>query len=160
MLQAWLVVAISPKFYTVYTILFHKYVGSNIGFKIFMSHFSMFVPTKANVKIANVNMGHAQVIGIILCNFTNWPIIYPVVPVYYCPGHPSNTISLGALRCYVVFQKVTYEPLEHCDSVEPRSSSWRSSYKTRNNLDYLQIKTFKVNHQINNNLVVPTVYGL
>ena len=32
-------------------------------------------------------------------------------PVYYCPGHPSNTISLGAFKCYVGFQRVTSEIL-------------------------------------------------
>ena len=60
----------------------------------------MFVPTKSDVKLANENMGHAQVIGIILCHFTNFPIIYPVAPVYYCPGHPSNTILPGELKFY------------------------------------------------------------
>ena len=34
--------------------------------------------------------GHTQGIGIILFHFPNCFIIYPVVPVYYCPGHPSN----------------------------------------------------------------------
>ena len=57
-----------------------------------MSHFSMFIPTKADVEFADGNMGHYQEIGIILCHFPNCTIIYPVVPVCYCPGHPSNTI--------------------------------------------------------------------
>ena len=48
-----------------------------------MSHFYMFVPNKANVKLANRNMGHAQVIEIILCCFNNFPIIYLMGPVYY-----------------------------------------------------------------------------
>ena len=77
-----------------------------------MSHFSVFAPTKVTVKLANGNMVHAQVIGIILCYFSNCPIIYPVGIVYYCPGHPSNTISLGDLKFYVFFLKVTPEPLE------------------------------------------------
>ena len=66
-----------------------------------MSHFSMFVPTKATVKLANVNTGHAQVVGIILCCFPNCPIIYTVGTVYYFPGHPSNTISSVALNFYL-----------------------------------------------------------
>ena len=74
-----------------------------------MSHFSMFVPTKSDVKFANENMGHAQVIGIIWFNFTNFPIIYPAVTVYYCPGNPSNTISSGDLQFHLGFQKVTSE---------------------------------------------------
>ena len=63
-----------------------------------MSHFSMFLPTKATVKLANGNTGNAQVIGIILCIFPNCYIMYTVVPVYYfqvtlpTPSHqmPSN----------------------------------------------------------------------
>ena len=80
-----------------------------------MSHFSMFVPTKATMKMADENTGHAQAIGIILCRFPNCSIIYPAVTVYYCTGHPSNTISSGDLKFYVGFQTVTSEPIEHCD---------------------------------------------
>ena len=43
----------------------------------------MFVPINANIKFANNNKVHAQVIGIILCHFINRPIIYPVAPFYY-----------------------------------------------------------------------------
>ena len=90
----------------------------------------MFVPTKSDAKLANVYMGHAQVIGIILCNFTNCPIIYPVVPVYYCPGKPSNTISLGDLKFYPGFQNITSEHLEHFDFVYPQGSSLRPPFHT------------------------------
>ena len=93
-----------------------------------MSHFSMFFPTEATVKLANGNTGHAQGIGIILCCFTNCSIIYPVVTVYYFPGHPYNTISSGALNFYIGFKKVTSEPLENCDFVEPQGRYWRSPY--------------------------------
>ena len=119
------------KFYTVSTVLFHKYGGVNVAVKNFMSHFYMFVPTKANVKLANGNTGHAQVIGIILCRFPNCLIIYPAGPVYYCPGYSSNTISSGALKFYIGFKKVTSETLEHCDFVEPQGCSWRSPYQTQ-----------------------------
>ena len=84
-----------------------------------MSHFSMFVPTKATVKLDNGNTVHAQGIGIILCCFPNCLIIYPVGPVYFFPGHPSNNISSGALKFYIGFKKVTSEPIEHCDFVDP-----------------------------------------
>ena len=97
--------------------LFHKYAGENVAVANCMSHFSMFVPTKSNVKLANVNMGHAQVIGIILCHFTNCPIIYPVVPAYHCTGNPSNTISACDLKFYPGFKNITSEHLEHCDFV-------------------------------------------
>ena len=86
----------------------------------------MYFTTNITVKLANENTGHAQEIGIILCNCTNCSIIYTVVPVYYFPGHPSNTISLSALKCYVGFKKVTYETLEHYDFVNTEGSSWRS----------------------------------
>ena len=77
----------------------------------------MLVPTKSYVKLAKVNMGLTQVIEIILIFFPNFPIIYPVEPIYYCPGHPSNIISQGALKFYVGFQEVTSKHLERCDFV-------------------------------------------
>ena len=54
--------------------LFHTYGGANIGVKNCMSQFYMFVPTKSNVKLANENMGHEQVIGIVLC----FPLTVPL----------------------------------------------------------------------------------
>ena len=83
MLQDRLVVPNSSKFYTISTVLFHRYGGANVGITNFMSHFYMFVPSKDILKIARGNTGHAQGIGIILCSFTNFTIIYPMVPVYY-----------------------------------------------------------------------------
>ena len=88
-------------FYTVSTVLFHKYGVANVSVTNFMSHFYMFVPTKSNVKLANGNTGHAQGIGIILCRFPSCLIIYPVGPVCYCPGHPSNSISSGDIKLYI-----------------------------------------------------------
>ena len=101
MLQAWLVVAPTSKFYILSTVLFNKDEGANIEVKNCMSHFSMFVPTNSTVKLSNGNTGHAQGIGVILCRFPKFSIIYPVGPVYYCSGHPSNTISSGALKFYI-----------------------------------------------------------
>ena len=80
----------------------------------------------------------------ILRHFTNFPIIYPVVRVYYCPGNPSITISLGDIKFYLGFQKVTSEHLEHCDFVYPQGSSWRPPFHACKTLDYLQLKTVKV----------------
>ena len=79
------------KIYTVSTVLFHKYGWVNVAFKNCMSHFYMFAPTTTTVKLENVNTGRTQEIGIILCRFPNFSIIYPVVPVYYFPGHPPWT---------------------------------------------------------------------
>ena len=105
-------------------------------------------------------MGHDQLIGIFLFSFPKCPIIYQVGPVYYCPGHPSNTISSGSLKFYVGFQKVISEILEYCDFVDAQGCSWRSPNQTRNNLDYLQIEYFRVKPQRKNNIVAPTVCGL
>ena len=91
--------------------MFHKYIELNVAVTNFMSHFSVLVPAKATMQLANINTGHAQVIGIILCHFTNCPVIYLVGPVYYFPGHYSKNISLGALKFFVGFQKVTSETL-------------------------------------------------
>ena len=132
-------IAPTSKFYTVSTVLFHKYGGANFAVTNCMSQFSMFSPTNATVKLANGNTGHTQGINIILRRFPNCNIIYTVGPVYNFTGQPSNTISSGALTFYVSFQKVTYEPLEHCDFVEPLCCSWRSPYQTQNILDYIQV---------------------
>ena len=78
----------------------------------------MFVLTKSNMKLSNGNTGHSQLIGVILCCFTNYSIIYPVVPVYYFPGHPYKIIPLGALKCNVGLKNVTSEPLDNFDFVE------------------------------------------
>ena len=110
-----------------------------------MSHYSMFLPTKVNVKLADGKTGHAQGIGIFLCCFPNWSIIYPVGKVYYFPCHPSNTISSGDIKFYVEFQKFTSEPLEQCDLVDPQFCSWRSPHSTQNKLNYIQIKIVKFN---------------
>ena len=86
--------------------------------------------------------------------------IYPFGTVYYFPGHPSNTISSGALKFYIGFKKVTSEPLENCNFVDPQDRSWRSLYQTHNNLDYLQLKIFKVKPHRDNNIVVSTFCGI
>ena len=106
MLQAWLVVSPPSIFHTFSTVIFFKDGGENDAVTNFMSHFSMFFQTKATVKMANVNMVHTQGIGFILCCFTNCSVIYPVVPVYYCPRRPSKTISLGALKFMLVFKRL------------------------------------------------------
>ena len=98
-----MVVASPSKFYTVFTVLFHKYGVANVAVTNCMSHFSIFVPTKATVKSDNGTTGHAQGIGIILCRFPNCSVVYTVRPFYYCPGHPYNNISSGDLKFYIVF---------------------------------------------------------
>ena len=131
--------------YIVSTVLFHKYGGANFALTNCMSHFSMFFPTKATVKLSNGNTVYDQIIVIVLCCSPNCSIIYPFGPVYYFPGHSSNTISSGALKFYIIILKVASEPLEHCEFFDPQSGSCKSPYQTQNNLDYLQLKIFKVN---------------
>ena len=143
--------------YTLYTVLFHNYGGADVSVTNYMSPFSIFVSTKATVKMANGNTGHAQGIGIILCLFTNCYILYPLGQVYYFLGHHSNTISSGALKFYVGFQKFTFEPIKHCEFVDSIGSSLKSLYQNQNNIDYFQIDIVKVSPQIDRNIVVPTV---
>ena len=102
-IQALLVVAPPSKIYTVSTVLFYKDIGTNVAVKNCISHFSMFVPTKSTLILANGNTGHAQGIGVILCHFPNCSNIYLVGPVYYCRGQPSNTRSSGTLKFYIGF---------------------------------------------------------
>ena len=66
------------------------------------------------MKLSDGNTGHAQVIGIVLCIFPKCPNIYYVGPVYYCPCHPSDTISLDALNFMLVF-KILYQ--KHLNTV-------------------------------------------
>ena len=81
-------VAPSSKFYTVSTVLFQKNGGANVAVTNCVPHFSMFSPTKFNVKLYNGNTVHAQEIGVVLCRFPNCAIVYSVIPVYYFPGCP------------------------------------------------------------------------
>ena len=135
MIQYQLVVDPISNLYTVSTVLFCKYGVANVAVKNWISRFYLFVPTKDTVKLANRNTWHAQWIGIILCCFTHYSIMYPVGPVYYCPGHSPNTISSVALKFYVGSQRVASEPLEHYDFVDLKGCSWRSTYQTKNNLN-------------------------
>ena len=97
-------------------------------YKLHVTHNSMLVPTKATVKLANLNTVHSQGVCTILCSFPTFTIIYSVGPVYYCSCHLSNTILLGALKFYVSFQNITSEPLEKHYFVDPQGHSWISSY--------------------------------
>ena len=54
--------------------MFHKDGGSNFGVVNCMYHFSMFIPTKYNVKLANVNMVHDQVIDFFCVAFFYAPL--------------------------------------------------------------------------------------
>ena len=64
-------------------------------------------------------------------------------PFYYFPGDNSNTISSGALKLYIGFQKIKSEPLEYFDFVDLQGLSWRSPHQSQNNLDHLEIENFQ-----------------
>ena len=53
-----------------------------------------------------------------------------------------------------------YEPLKHCDFVEPQGSSWRPPHQTQNNPEHFKIELVKVNPQRDRNIFVPTVCSL
>ena len=57
-LQSWLVVATSSNIYAVYTFFSHKDGGANVTVTDCMTTISMFVPTKATVKLDNGNTGY------------------------------------------------------------------------------------------------------
>ena len=103
--------------------LFHTDVVADVAVTNCMSHFSFFFLTKATIKIDNGNTVHSQDIRKFLYSFPNCSIICTGGPVYYFPGHPSNTISSVSLKFYVGFQKVVSDPLEYCDFVGPQGCS-------------------------------------
>ena len=119
-----------------------------------------FFPTNTTVKLANGNTGNAQGIGIILSLFPNCSIIYPVRPCYYFKGHPSKHYHIRFPQILCWFKNVTYEPLEHCDFVDPQYCSWISPWQPQNNLDYIKIEIIKFKPQRNSNIVVPNVCDL
>ena len=53
-------VVLESKFYTVSTMLFHKDRRTNFEVAKFVSHFSMSLTTKVNIKLANGKRGEAQ----------------------------------------------------------------------------------------------------
>ena len=61
---------------------------------------------------------------------------------------------------FILVKKVTFEPLEHCDFVDPQGHSWRSIYQNCNNIDYLQLEMVNINPHRDKNIFVPTVCGI
>ena len=148
MLESGLVVNNSSKCYTSSTVFFHKDEGYNV------------VVTNLSHIFLCLSHPNPKELGLFYVIFQNFPIIYPVVPVYYLPGHPSNTISQGDLKMFIGFQKVTSEPLEHCNFMHLQSCSWRRPYRAQKILDYLHIEVVRVNPTRNKDIVIPTICGL
>ena len=61
------------------------------------------------------------------------------------------------LSCFINTEE---QILQSQISCHPQGFSWRSTYHTQNNFDYLQIDIFKVNPQRDSNIVVPNVCSL
>ena len=85
-------VAPPSKFYIVSTLLFHKYRGVNFEVMNCISLFSMFVLTKATVKLAKGNTAHAQTVGIIY-------VIFLIIPLYIKWSH-FNIVQVTLLTPY------------------------------------------------------------
>ena len=106
-------VAPPSKFYTVSTVLFHKYGGANVAVTICMSHFYIVSPTKATVILDNGNMENYQVIGIIYVPFltvllyNQWEQFMIVQVTLPTPSHqaPSN-FKLAFKRLYLNFLNI------------------------------------------------------
>ena len=62
-------VAPPSKLYTVSDVLFHKYGGANVAVTNCMSHFSVFVPTKATVKLAKETRDMSKELGLVYVAF-------------------------------------------------------------------------------------------
>ena len=81
-------------------------------------------------------------------------------PVYYCPVHPYNTISSGALNFYVVFQNIISEPLDHCDYVVPQVVLGDHPTILKTILTIFKSKFVKVNPHRVRHIIVPTVCAI
>ena len=120
----------------------------------------MFLPTKDTMKLSNRNKGHSQGIGIILFCFTDCSIIYPVGPVYYFPGQPSNTISPGVLKFYVGFKKLHMNLLNIVTMLTLKVVLGDHLTRLKTILTILKYKFVKANPHRDKNTVVPTVCAL
>ena len=92
--MAWLAVAPPSKLHTLSTVLFHKDGGANFSVTNCMSHFSMFVSTKATLKLANGNMGHAKGIG----------IFFPSLIFHYISSGTSLIFSRSHFQQHLIRQ--------------------------------------------------------
>ena len=106
MLQDWILLDHHSSFYTVSTMFLHKYGGSNVRVKTCMLYFLCSSQSKTMWKWPMKTQDITKELVLFYICFSTCPIIYPVGPVYYCLGYPSNTISLSSLKCYVGFQNV------------------------------------------------------
>ena len=139
MLQAWLVVANSSKCYTVYTAFLHKYGGENVAITYFMSHFSMFFPTRATLKLDNENMRHAQGIGLFYVilltvpSYIRWKQFLILQVTLQTPSHQVSS------KCMLVFKGLHLNLLNIVILLTFKSVLWYYPTRLKQKLDYLQI---------------------
>ena len=92
-----------PQKNSVSTVLFHKYGRTNVGVTNCTSHFSMFVPIKANLKLDNGNMGNSQGTGIIYVLFLNSTLYIQwdqFITVQATHTIPSNWETLSSMLVF------------------------------------------------------------
>ena len=125
-----------------------------------MSHFSMFVPTKTTVKLANGNRVHAQGIVIIVCRFPKCSIIIHLdqfIILHFTlptPSHkvPSNFMLDFKRLCLNLLSIVILLTLKVVLGDHPT--------RLKTILTIFKYKFVKVNSHRDSNIVVPTVYAL
>ena len=73
--------------------------------------FAYIGPVPCNVQILNVRKAPAKVFGLVIIKIPNTNMIIPLLPSYYMPHKPKNTISQNSLKHYNEFVNVRTESL-------------------------------------------------
>ena len=95
------------------------------------------------MKLSGGNKSQSYGIVFIIFQFIIFPHVYPIGPVYYCPRHSTKTISPGQIDFFGL-NKLTYEPLEHCNFIYTQCHALKSLYITQNNIDFLSLELVKI----------------
>ena len=93
---------------------------------------------------------------VVLLTFTLYIQWYQFIIFQVTLTTPSHQV----LSSYMLVFKILHLNLLIVVIFYPQVGSWISPYQTQNNIDYLQIKIFKVKHQRNRNILVSTVCAL
>ena len=156
-----MVVAPTSKFYTVSTVLFHKYGGANFAFTNGMLYFYMFVPTKATLKLANGSTGHAQGIDIILRHFPKCSIIYIHLGQFIIFQVTLPTLYHQVPSSFILILKMIHLNLLKIVTLLTLKVVLGDQHTRLTTIfDYLHLEIVKINPYRDNNIVVPTVYGI
>ena len=142
---AWLVVYPLKNIYTLLTVFFYKYIGANYGVTNYMSQFYMFVTNKDNLKFTGGNMGHFQVIGIILCYFINLKVTLTIL---------SNWLTLSVM---LVFKMLRLNLFNIVILWNLRVIVGGYPTEIRTFWTIFKLRFVRVNTKKNGHIVVPTV---